>query len=141
MYHGEVNVAQEDLNSFLAVAEDLKVKGLTQKNESSESKGEGKKMSRDGKGQQHFQQHQQQQQQPQHQSTSNYVSQQDDDIQEVVPVKTEPAAAAALDVDTSGAVEQYDDQMYDEQYTDADYGYDQSVVMDSADGNKGEIFL
>jgi len=32
MYHGEVNVAQEDLNSFLAVAEDLKVKGLTQNN-------------------------------------------------------------------------------------------------------------
>merc|ERR1712034_39854 len=27
---GEVNVAQENLNSFLAVAEDLKVKGLTQ---------------------------------------------------------------------------------------------------------------
>ena len=30
MYMGEVNVAQEDLNSFLAVAEDLRVKGLTQ---------------------------------------------------------------------------------------------------------------
>jgi len=30
MYQGEVNVAQEELNSFLAVAEDLKVKGLTQ---------------------------------------------------------------------------------------------------------------
>merc|ERR1712012_926193 len=27
---GEVNVAQDDLNSFLAVAEDLRVKGLTQ---------------------------------------------------------------------------------------------------------------
>merc|ERR1712025_177888 len=30
MYHGEVNIAQEELNSFLAVAEDLSVKGLTQ---------------------------------------------------------------------------------------------------------------
>jgi len=35
MYHGEVNVAQEELNSFLAVAEDLQVKGLTQNNSSS----------------------------------------------------------------------------------------------------------
>jgi len=32
MYHGEVNVAQEELNSFLSVAEDLQVKGLTQSN-------------------------------------------------------------------------------------------------------------
>ena len=39
MYHGEVNVAQEELNSFLAVAEDLKVKGLTQ------SSGDTKKQS------------------------------------------------------------------------------------------------
>ena len=30
MYHGEVNVAQDELNSFLAVSEDLQVKGLTQ---------------------------------------------------------------------------------------------------------------
>merc|ERR1719270_2649266 len=33
MYQGEVNVAQEELNSFLAVAEDLRVKGLTQSTE------------------------------------------------------------------------------------------------------------
>ena len=32
MYHGEVNIAQEELNSFLAVAEELQVKGLTQHN-------------------------------------------------------------------------------------------------------------
>jgi len=30
MYHGEVSIVQEDVNSFLAVAEDLQVKGLTQ---------------------------------------------------------------------------------------------------------------
>ena len=30
MYNGEVSVVQEELNAFLAVAEDLKVKGLTQ---------------------------------------------------------------------------------------------------------------
>ena len=30
MYHGQVSVAQVDSNSFLAVAEELKVKGLTQ---------------------------------------------------------------------------------------------------------------
>ena len=29
MFHGEVNVAQDALNSFLAVAEELAVKGLT----------------------------------------------------------------------------------------------------------------
>ena len=33
MYHGEVNVDQEELNNFLAVAEDLKVKGLIQSNQ------------------------------------------------------------------------------------------------------------
>ena len=36
MYHGEVNVAQEELNSFQDVAEDLKVKGLTQNQSQSE---------------------------------------------------------------------------------------------------------
>jgi len=30
MYNGEANVAQEELNSFLAVAEELKIKGLTE---------------------------------------------------------------------------------------------------------------
>ena len=40
MYQGEVNVAQEELNSFLAVAEDLRVKGLTQSTEEPGKRGE-----------------------------------------------------------------------------------------------------
>jgi len=38
MYNGEVNVAQEELNTFLSVAEDLRVKGLTQNNGGTEKK-------------------------------------------------------------------------------------------------------
>ena len=39
MYHGEVKVAQEDLNSFLAVVEELEVKGLTNGEQSHVAKG------------------------------------------------------------------------------------------------------
>jgi hypothetical protein len=41
MYHGEVSVAQDSLNSFLAVAEELHVKGLTQNNSGSSANGAG----------------------------------------------------------------------------------------------------
>jgi len=92
MYHGEVNVAQEELNSFLAVAEDLRVKGLTQNQggvgSSKRPKSPARASVRDI------------QQQPKRarapdirtsslsSSISNRVE--DDDIQEVVPVKSEP---------------------------------------------------
>lgn len=42
MYHGDVKIAQEDLNSFLAIAEELQIKGLTNKSsENKESREEG----------------------------------------------------------------------------------------------------
>ena len=37
MYHGEVNVAQDSLNAFLAVAEELAVKGLTTESKNDET--------------------------------------------------------------------------------------------------------
>ena len=37
MYHGEVSVSQEELKSFLSVAEDLRGKGLTQNQSGSQS--------------------------------------------------------------------------------------------------------
>jgi len=40
MYHGEVSVSQNDLNSFLSIAEELQIKGLSQ-NESSKKNASG----------------------------------------------------------------------------------------------------
>jgi len=94
MYHGEVNVAQEELNSFLAVAEDLRVKGLTQ-NQSGSSSSRPKETYSTSKPQQDI---------PKVRAPPDPTpppkrsrptpptsySQDDDDIQEVVPVKTEP---------------------------------------------------
>ena len=98
MYHGEVSVAQEELNTFLAVAEDLKVKGLTQGKSASDAKvpinsapkthtiKPKPQISRDPISNP-----------PVKQSwatkpsqSPNIVTHEDDDIQEVVPVKTEP---------------------------------------------------
>jgi len=111
MYHGEVNVAQEELNSFLSVAEELKVKGLTQNNatESSASKPKPFKpepappqirptVQKPVVDQSHVSTQKPRQRsvvapQPS-QSQVHYQEQHDDDIQEVVPVvKQEPLVA------------------------------------------------
>jgi len=174
MYMGEVNVAQEELNTFLSVAEDLRVKGLTQNNSSSESQA-----SQDSK----------------HDTPKNVIRPrdtpdsvapppkrprppapaphlsgpvqsfrgEDDDIQEVVPVKSEPRDPAPLPVapveqpqvyhhntqeqvmDEQGtvALDDYADETYDygqyEGYDDGTGMLDTSgMAMGAADGNKGQ---
>jgi len=97
MYHGEVNVAQEELNTFLAVAEDLKVKGLTQNNSESKQKPS---LSPDSKSRPRDPQERTEPPSPPKRprpapppaSRAPPASYQhdDDDIQEVVPVKSEP---------------------------------------------------
>jgi len=79
MYHGEVNVAQEELNSFLSVAEDLRVKGLTQNTAEAKQpkRSEPAVVPRDNH-----------REQPTLPRTPHPVP--DQDIQEVVPIKSEP---------------------------------------------------
>jgi len=161
MYQGEVNVAQEELNSFLAVAEDLRVKGLTQNNSSSDSKSKSDpapvKASRPAppvsdpppKRPRPAPVQSYQQQQPQD----------DDEIQEVMPVKAEPGTAVGAaavepqhhyqpDPQPAGTValdEAYADESYDYgQYGEGGYddgsgGFDPNTGMPlaGADGNKG----
>lgn len=186
MYHGEVNVAQEELNSFLAVAEDLRVKGLTQSNQSSSSSNSTSAVSKHSaaassprspppSAQKHARPPADSAPPPKRPrpsapapslSTSSFTQQQptgnseeDDDIQEVVPVKSEPrdlvtsgstAAASAVGGGVAAGTDAYanalateDDGAYDESYE--DYGqYDQSydgTLADpnmSTDGNKGQ---
>jgi len=160
MYHGEVNVAQDELNSFLAVAEELRVKGLTQnsqggpgkttsapkspppppKSRASDSAAPPPKRSRPNPP-------------PPVPSQPSYTQQDDDDIQEVVPVKSEPRdtpAAPLVDSYSNTALapsnqhqlQTEEEANYEESYD--DYGqYDQNydnTMMDpnmSGDGNKG----
>lgn len=49
MYHGEVNVAQDCLNAFLAVAEELAVKGLTTESKTDETLRNSGSFSKSGK--------------------------------------------------------------------------------------------
>jgi len=103
MYHGEVNVAQEELNSFLAVAEELSVKGLTQNQASTQSTKTNSysppkpQIIKPPISQPPDREpipppkrpHARPGQMPETITSSNH-SISDDDIQEVVPVKSEP---------------------------------------------------
>jgi len=92
MYHGEVNVAQEELNSFLAVAEDLRVKGLTQ----NQSGGSSSRTNSTPKAQELPKARPPEREpapppkRPRPTPPVASYTHDDDDIQEVVPVKTEP---------------------------------------------------
>ena len=159
MYQGEVNVAQEELNTFLAVAEDLRVKGLTQGNSNSDKpKSEAKQPrgvpppSRESDIPP-----------PKRQRPAPVVSsaayQDDDEIQEVVPVKSEPSVAdnSGYSAGDGGGAQQgtvaledaYNEESYDYgQYGEGGYD-DGSGMIDpntgmplvGADGNKGKNSL
>lgn len=146
MYHGEVNVAQEELNDFLSIAEELRVKGLTQ--------GGGQQGSKRPKS-------------PVSSKPSVPVAKRprppdpikqpqisapevDDDIQEVLPVKTEPGASSSM-TQAVGHLGQapgshlatYDEENYGEySQFDEQQEFDGSMVdfnQTGVDGNKDAI--
>jgi len=84
MYQGEVSVAQEELNSFLSVAEDLKVKGLTQNSTNSENTKRPRIPPAEPAAPRH--------RPPTHPLPAPSYSHTESDIQEVVPVKSEPVS-------------------------------------------------
>jgi len=146
MYHGEVNVAQEQLNEFLSIAEELKVKGLTQtqtqnatkevsqKYRSPEIRNVTKKEPPDRTESEQNRSHKRIRQEEHTQAQKSYSVQRnndDDDIQEVVAVKAEPMTSNIHENVIEGPSNTYglnnantvavDDQMqpvYDDSYQD-----------------------
>ena len=141
MYLGEVNVAQDDLNIFLTVAEDLKVKGLTQ-GTSHEPPQHSKQVKLKDKT---FPDSGRKPQQIDNSKSSTVLSQlniENDEVQEVAPVKMEPPEQPT----TTGFVQDHSERRYSQQIIqeeqmgtvalDEDYNYqyeeEYETVMDNA---------
>ena len=119
MYYGEVNIAQDSLNSFLSVAEELKIKGLTQepgRKTEPEPQTRDKRPVRPVRAESHL----------------------SDDIQDVTPiqVKAEPVTAAVVAEEELAEYEYGEDEGGDD-YDDVT-GCDSLMVAPASDGNKGE---
>ena len=151
MYHGEVNVAQEDLNTFLAVAEDLKVKGLTQSDSSNNTSAPAVKSKSREPPESTIPPPSKKIRPNPTTSTPLPAVYKDDDIQEVTPVKTEPQLST--DNNVMAPVDHYGggelvDADYGEDYGDYEGGYEgnyDGTIGDqnssTADGNKGREIL
>jgi len=175
MYMGEVNVAQDELNSFLSVAEDLRVKGLTQNGSGAGETNTSKPISKIDAPKHITKPREPPEREPISSapkrprsvvSTPQSFQTADDDIQEVVPVKSEPREPAPMTVAPVEQAEfyQHPQQVHveeqqpqgtvalDESYADENYDYGQyegyddgsgvmgnsSMALDPADGNKGQ---
>ena len=122
MYYGEVNIAQEDLNTFLAVAEELQVKGLTQsQNQTKSSPPLTQSQSRPPS-----------KIKPVPPRRSLQVAEEDDEVQEQEVIKQEQMEAGKAE---ELQVAAFDDQgPYFEQYEE-NYGEEYAMSMSVSDSN------
>ena len=166
MYHGEVNVAQEELNTFLGIAEDLKIKGLSQnttsktekydKNEEITAKDLPKRNASPAVKKVKSLT-------PTPNISAQYKDCQNDEIEEIIPVKTEPveilnnhsstiparaptnhSQAVAANQNTTLVENNDSSAFYGEDfgeygdYSEAGEGYEQGGMLDNTGGNTGE---
>ena len=123
----EVNIAQEELDSFLAVAEELKIKGLTQSASSTQPKSHKSKEI------------------PAPSVISNTTTRKisvassqsrmeeaQEEIQEIQTIKTEPGGQSLAQYQEEGLVEDYD-------YEDPEVQYDNALGSATLDYEQGKV--
>jgi hypothetical protein len=133
MYNGEVNVAQEELNSFLAAAEELQVKGLTQNSSGQNKKATGPKLAEPPLPQEvskHKERNKEPYRQPQKASTTEIKQSlyqephYDQDVGEVMPmVKTEPEQTSYVSTQQSGHIIPSTEVASIDNYEEEGFGY------------------
>ena len=126
MYHGEANVDQANLNLFLSISEELKVKGLTQHRDTSPVLSNSRRHQ-----QQHPQQHQQHDTRT---APSPPKPGQNHERPDVASIKAEPRhASSVFAMETTAALceENYDEYT---QYEEDSYNMDPAAM---GPGNKG----
>jgi len=169
MYHGEVNVAQEEINSFLAVAEDLQVKGLSLKKSSKTSDSDFSNLILENSSSalkrlttEEFSPRKRNRIKPKQEIVNNNNNKYNDEIEEVFPIVKEDPLDVASDHSSSfspsnqsvtdefsaahqaNSVAQIDDNYVEESYEFefCDYGenYEGSLVEeDTGDQNEGYV--
>ena len=141
IYHGEVNIAQDELNSFLSVAEELQVKGLTQ-NQSEADRANKKSVDHSRA--------QKREAAPPVKSTKDSrippssSASRDEDVQEVVPIKTEMSSKSDYYVDNNQQVAEYEEESYDnyqEYETDQTYDLTPELPGQELDHTKGSYHI
>ena len=159
MYHGEVNVKQDHLNSFLAVAERLRVRGLCQ-NENSDPTAATRftsnpEKSKPGRGSDAGPEPSAKRPRPSFpapQPQSSTISAQDDDIEEipapVVTVKKEEVAGPArvppheeYQIAEAGYDDSGQGEYADYGYEEDEMGYAEGAMLEQSQGKGRHDFL
>jgi len=150
IYNGEVNVAQEDLNSFLAVAEELQIKGLTNRDNANASDGATTTPSRKTPAAARPRPAAPVQEQPPVKkvrrsspapTTPSQPPPVAEEVKEVVNIKDDPEALASTSaVNPDDAAGEFGGEEYDESYDGyyEDDGTELGEGGEGADGTKGK---